>query len=437
LFDRLQSTVKKCNFLKKFSSVNDLRGFLNASIDGLSLFILQSGKQEHHAMSGRITLFLWLILLPCSGIGQVVELNPKTSIHVLKQHLRNNLEQNKYPFLYPRSLNPDGTLRLVESRDWTSGFFSGALWMMYGYTRDASWLDAARKWSIGLEKEKANTGTHDVGLILYTSFGNGYRWTNDEKYKAILLEGAQSLSNRFRPKIGCIRSWDHGKWQFPVIIDNLMNLELLFWATRASGDSSFYKIAITHINTTLQNHFRPDNSSYHVVDYDTLTGKPIAKVTHQGYSNESAWARGQAWGLYGFTLAYRETKDRRYLRQAEKIADFYLEHPNLPKDRIPYWDFNAPGIPDEPRDAAAAAIAASGLLELSQYSTKGETYRAEAVAMLETLSSPEYLAQPGTNNNFFLKHCVGHLPGKSEIDVPLIYGDYYFLEALIRLERLK
>jgi unsaturated chondroitin disaccharide hydrolase len=349
--------------------------------------------------------------------------------------LKRALAGNPYPFLYPRSSNPDGTLLSVESRDWTSGFFAGNLWQLYDYTRDGKLLKAAQRWSVGLEKEKDNRSTHDLGFMLYCSIGHGYRLTKDEHYKNVLLEGARTLATRFNKKTGCIRSWDHGTWQFPVIIDNMMNLELLFWASKVSGDSSFYRVAVTHANTTLKNHFRPDNSSYHVVDYDTASGMAIKKMTHQGFSDESAWARGQAWGLYGFTVAYRETRDRKYLEQAEKIAAFYLSHPNLPADKVPYWDFNASGIPHEPRDASAAAIAASALLELAKYSERGKWYSDNAMAMLKTLSSPTYLATPGTNNNFILKHCVGHKPAEREIDVPLIYADYYFIEALLRISK--
>jgi unsaturated chondroitin disaccharide hydrolase len=381
-------------------------------------------------MKRLIALVIFLYSVP----GSSQPMDVKSDINVLKHHLRNSLRKNTYPFLYPRSTNPDGSLKRVESRDWTSGFFVGNLWQMYDHTRDASWLKAAQKWNVGLEKEKDNTHTHDLGFMLYCSFGNGYRLTRNERYREILLEGARSLCTRFNSKTGCIRSWDHGKWQFPVIIDNMMNLELLFWATKTSGDSSFFNIAVIHANTTMKNHFRKDYSSYHVVDYDTATGTPIAKVTHQGNSNESAWARGQAWGLYGYTMTYRETKDKQYLEVAEKIADFYLSHPNLPDDKIPYWDFDAPA---QERDASAGAIAASALLELSLYSTKGKQYFTAASEMLKSLSSGKYRARPGTNNDFFLMHCVGHKPGNSEIDVPLIYGDYYYLEALIRLEKMQ
>jgi unsaturated chondroitin disaccharide hydrolase len=242
-----------------------------------------------------------------------VKLDANENLEKVKAQLESSLIAYKDPLSYPRGNNADGSLHSTNSADWTSGFYPGNLWYMYEYTQDKKWERAAREWTAGLEKEKFNTHTHDLGFMLYCSFGNGYRLTNDPAYKEILLQGAKSLCTRFNKKAGVIRSWDFGKWQFPVIIDNMMNLEFLFWATKASGDSSFYKIAVTHANTTMKNHFRADNSSYHVIDYDTLTGKAIAKLTAQGYANESAWARGQAWGLYGYTVAYRETKDKRYL----------------------------------------------------------------------------------------------------------------------------
>jgi len=310
---------------------------------------------------------LLILLIPCFFlISASKKFDPKKELVSCKKQLKQRLKNYNDSMRFPRAVK-DGALVAVASNDWTSGFYSGNLWLMYDHTKNKKWEIAARKWTAGLEKEKFNTHTHDLGFMLYCSFGNGYRLTKDPAYKEILLQGAKSLSSRFRKNTGVIRSWNHGKWQFPVIIDNMMNLELLFWATKMTGDSSFYKIAVTHANTTMKNHFRPDNSSYHVVNYDTLNGSVLDKVTHQGYSDESAWARGQAWGLYGYTVAYRETKDKRYLEQAVRIADFYLNHPNLPKDKVPHWDFNAPNIPNEERDASAAAIAASGLLEPCGY----------------------------------------------------------------------
>jgi len=296
--------------------------------------------------------------------------------------------------------------------------------------------EALRSTSL-LEKEKNNTGTHDLGFMMGCSYGNANRIEPKPGYKEILLTSARSLSTRFNPKVGCIKSWDSKTGDFLVIIDNMMNLELLFWATKVSGDSSFYKIAVTHANTTLKNHFRSDNSSYHVLNYDEQTGAVKEKKTAQGAANESAWARGQAWGLYGYTVTYRETKDPIYLEQAKKIANFIVLNPNLPLDGIPYWDFNAPNIPNALRDASAAAILASALLELTRYVGKdlANTYLNLAKNIIKTLSSAEYTGGPGTHGGFILKHGVGHLPAKSEVDVPLTYADYYFIEALMRYKK--
>ncbi|MBN7815200.1 glycoside hydrolase family 88 protein [Algoriphagus sp. YJ13C] len=350
----------------------------------------------------------------------------------LEYSLQNHTDKTKYP----RSVKEDGNLYTVNSSDWTSGFYPGSMWFMYQYTQDEKWAQTAAEWNAALEKEKFNTKTHDLGFMLYCSFGNGLKFTENATYAQILLQGSQSLIKRFDPTVGTIRSWDFGNWEYPVIIDNMMNLEMLFWATKYSGDSIFYKVAVKHADTTLENHFRSDNSSYHVIDYEKATGKVKAKKTHQGFSDESAWARGQAWGLYGFTMVYRETGDKKYLEQAEKIADFYLNHPNLPEDMVPYWDFDAPDIPNAPRDASAAAVAASGLLELGRYSLKGVTYYAAAEKILNSLSSDAYLAKPGTNQGFILMHSTGHMPNKSEIDVPINYADYYFLEAMLRYKML-
>ncbi|HEU5167919.1 MAG TPA: glycoside hydrolase family 88 protein [Chitinophagaceae bacterium] len=338
----------------------------------------------------------------------------------------------------PRTLDSIGNLKLVNSRDWTSGFFPGDLWFLYEYSGKKEWKQQAESFTANIEKEKTNGGTHDMGFKIYCSSGNGYRLTKDPHYKEVIIESARTLITRFNPKVGCIRSWDHHKeqWAYPVIIDNMMNLELLFAATKLTGDSSFYKIAVTHANTTMKNHYRPDNSSYHVVDYDTATGNVKAKQTAQGYADESAWARGQSWGLYGYTVCYRFTKDKRYLEQAEKIAAFILNHPNLPKDLVPYWDFNAPNIPNEERDASAASILASGLYELSIYSKNGKLYREKANTIFESLTN-NYRSPIGENKGFVLLHSTGSKPAKSEVNVPLIYGDYYYLEALLRSKKLK
>jgi len=339
----------------------------------------------------------------------------------------------------PRTTNPDdGSLVTSGTSYWCSGFFPGSLWYLFEYSRDQNILVEAMNRTAPLEKERLNTGTHDLGFMLYNSFGNGYRLSGNPLYKGILVTGAKSLISRYNDTIGCIRSWDHGRWSFPVIVDNMMNLEYLFWATRVTGDSVFFKIAVNHTNKTIQNHFRNDWSSYHVVDYDPATGEVIQKQTAQGAFDESAWARGQAWGLYGFTVAFRETGNEKYLEVAKNIADFILKHPNLPEDMVPYWDFNAPEIPNAKRDASSAAIISSALLELQKYVDKesSEMYLNAAEKIIRTLSSPLYRAGIGENNNFILMHSVGSLPANSEVDVPLSYADYYYIEALMRFREI-
>ncbi len=339
----------------------------------------------------------------------------------------------------PRTLEPDGQMRLVASRDWTSGFFPGSLWYMYEYTKQDQWKDLARLYSAPIEPEKMNGVTHDMGFKVYCSFGNGFRLTGDQDYKNILIQSAKTLITRFKPTAGIIRSWDHNtdKWQCPVIIDNMMNLELLFWAFNETKDSIFYNIAVSHAQKTMENHFREDYSSYHVVDYDTITGEVLKKNTHQGYSHESAWARGQAWGIYGFTMCYRETKNPAFLEHAKAIANYIFTNKNLPADLIPYWDFNAPEIPNEPRDVSAATVTASALYELSLYdATNAVQYKQWADTIIDNLSH-NYLSRPGESRGFLLLHSTGSKPMDSEVDVPLSYADYYFLEALLRKQKLE
>ena len=339
----------------------------------------------------------------------------------------------------PRTIEPDGKLRLVPSRDWTSGFYPGVLWFMYEYTGNEEWAKQARHFTGLIEREKFNGGTHDMGFKMYCSFGNGLRLTGDAAYRDILLQSARTLITRYKEKVGCLRSWDHNrdKWQCPVIIDNMMNLELLFWAFRESGDSTFYNIAVNHARTTMREHFRPDYSTYHVVDYDTITGVALQKHTHQGLAHESAWSRGQAWGLYGFTMCYRETKLPEFLKQAQHIENYLFTHRNMPEDLVPYWDFDAPNIPDEPRDVSAAAVIASALYEMSGYiPEKSNEYIAKADKILKSLSSPAYRSPLNENRGFLLLHSTGSKPSNSEVDAPLIYADYYFLEALLRKKTL-
>ncbi len=332
----------------------------------------------------------------------------------------------------PRTLE-NGRLKLVASKDWTSGFFAGELWYLYELSHDDKWKQLARKYTSAIEQEKLNGTTHDMGFKIYCSVGNGYRLTGDLHYKEVLIRAARTLSTRFNPKVGLIRSWDHHSetWAYPVIIDNMINLELLFEATRLTGDSSFYKIAVSHADKTMKNHFRADFSTFHVVSYNPQTGEVEKRQTHQGYSDASAWARGQAWALYGFTMCYRETKNPAYLKQAEQVAQFIFSNPHMPLDLIPYWDFDAPRIPDEPRDVSAATVIASALYELSAYAKPGNEYLKKANTILHNVAK-NYTSTDGDNKGFILIHSTGAKPMNSEVDVPLSYADYYYLEALVR-----
>lgn len=339
----------------------------------------------------------------------------------------------------PRTIDKDGKLVTSDYEWWCSGFYPGVLWYLYENSKDTVLLQYAREYTARLEKVQYITTNHDVGFMLYCSYGNGLRITGDNSYKSVLLNGAKSLSTRYKQNIGLIRSWDFNKerWQYPVIIDNMMNLELLTWASRET-DSVYYKdIAINHADKTLQNHFRDDYSCYHVVSYDTITGTPHCKETWQGLNDESSWARGQAWALYGYTYMFRETKNVKYLDQAIKISNYLLSHPNMPDDGIPYWDFDAEDIPNALRDASAAAIICSALIELSDYVglSYGKKLLSFAEKQIRTLSAGEYLAEPGTNGDFILKHSVGFYNQNSEVDVPLTYADYYYVEALMRMKK--
>lgn len=362
---------------------------------------------------------------------------------IVAQHTaQTDLIEQSGQLLNPRNINSEGKITYVPIDDWTSGFFPGNMWFTYELTGDQKWAKLAAKYTEALDSVKHLKWHHDVGFMIGSSYLNGYRLGDKAAYKDVIVEAARSLSTRFRPGAGVIQSWDADKgwqaergWKCPVIIDNMMNLELLFVATELSGDSTFHHIAVKHADTTLANHFRADNSCYHVIDYDPETGVVRGKQTAQGYADESSWARGQAWALYGYTVCYRYTHDKRYLDQAERVYKFIFTHKNLPEDLIPYWDFDAPNIPNEPRDASAAACTASALYELSTY-LPGKDYREMADKIVKSLSSTDYMAKVGTNGNFILMHSVGSIPHGAEIDVPINYADYYFLEALIRMRNL-
>lgn len=340
----------------------------------------------------------------------------------------------------PRTISKSGSLTMINPNDWCSGFFPGSLWQIYNYTHDSYWRQQAISFTWLIEDAKWNTGTHDLGFMMNNSFGKAWELTGERSYKDVVLQSAKSLITRYNPKVGCIRSWgrNNDTKKFTVIIDNMMNLEMLFRATQETGDSTYYKIAVKHADTTMKNHFRPDYSSYHVVEYDPATGNVQSRHTAQGFSDDSFWSRGQAWGLYGYTLCYRFTQNPAYLAQARHIADFFFGLPNLPEDLIPYWDMKAPNIPNTPRDASAAAIMASALYELSAYVSPADSKRYKDIAdkMVDSLNK-HYQAEPGTSYGFLLLHSTGHHPGNSEIDVPLNYADYYYLEALGRKKALE
>lgn len=350
-------------------------------------------------------------------------------------HMIKELDKLDSKDLFPRTNNSYmQRLQTTSSDWWCSGFYPGTLFYLYEETGKPGLYEEGQRMLTLLEKEQFNVETHDIGFMMYCSYGNANRIAPRPEYKEILLNSAKSLITRFNPNVGCIKSHNRKPEEFIVIIDNMMNLELLFWATQETGDSIYYNIAVTHANTTMKNHFRSDNSLYHGINYNPDNGEVVYYQAGQGFSEQSAWARGQSWGLYGYTMMYRFTKDQKYLDQAVKIAEFQFNHPNMPDDLIPYWDFNAPDISYALRDASAAAINCSGLIELAQYVSPelSEKYMAYARKILLGLSSPAYTATNGANGGFILMHSVGNIPAMTELDVPLTYADYYYVEALKR-----
>ena len=386
-----------------------------------------------------IRLKLFGIFLLCTSVvfaqGDMREIIEENFNFAARQY-QFMMGQNPTPDRMPQSYNAKtGKFDARAITWWCSGFYPGSLWYIYEQTGNETLRKEAERALKVIEPNQHFTGNHDLGFMVYCSFGNAFRITGKPEYKQIILNGAAALSTRYRPQIRSIQSWNKNDYfNCPVIIDNLMNLEMLIWASRNGGDQKFHDIAVAHANTTIAEHFRPDYSSYHVVDYDLEKGKAIRKATWQGAANTSAWSRGQAWALYGYTMLYGLTRDPAYLTQAQGIAGFMLNHPNLPEDKIPYWDFDAPMQPKAYRDASAGAIMASALLELGQYTSGPEKdrYVKDATHMLRSLASSQYRAAYGENGGFLLKHSVGALPLNSEIDVPLVYADYYFLEGLKR-----
>ena len=381
-------------------------------------------------------LFSLLVLGSC-GAGPDPKLESvKHAIDVARSQLElSSAEFDSLPG-FPRSLMPK--FKVVDAKDWTSGFYPGTLWEAYRLTGDEHLRAEAEKFTARLEGIQYYKGTHDLGFMVFCSYGQQQQTLHDAHSAEVIVEAANSLISRCDSTVGLIRSWDFGEWNYPVIIDNMMNLEMLFWASKHTGDPKYRNVAVRHADLTMQNHFREDGSSYHVVSYND-DGTVESRGTFQGYSDSSAWARGQGWGLHGYTMCYRETGDAKYLDHARRIALFIMNHPRTPADLIPYWDYDAPDIPDAPRDASAAAVIASALFELSTLvpEEEGRSYFERAERMLMSLSSDAYLAEKGTNGGFILRHSVGHLPAQSEIDTPLNYADYYYLEAIGRYLSLR
>lgn len=328
-----------------------------------------------------------------------------------------------------------GSLRTCGIYDWTSGFFPGSLWLAYQLTGNDSLKQQAIEYTNMLAPVQHFSKTHDIGFMINCSYGNALRLAPNDTIQQVIVNAADQLAKRFDKRIGCIRSWDFGRWNFPVIIDNMMNLDLLYSAWHLTGNKKYYDIATTHALTTMRNHFRKDFTCYHVVSYNN-DGTVEEKCTHQGKNDASAWARGQAWAVYGYTQCYRETKDKRFLAQAVNVANMIMNRVKT-DDGIPYWDYDAPATDATPRDASAAAVTASAMLELSSYAADGKRYSDYAERLLRALASDKYMAKPGDNHGFILMHSTGSLPNGSEIDTPLNYADYYFLEALCRYKDMQ
>jgi hypothetical protein len=379
---------------------------------------------------------LILLCLPHRAVAQDLDVLVKHALKFASDQLKRSVVEINDSTRFARCSMPDGSWKTTAAREWTSGFFPGALWYMYEYTKDPFFKKSAEKWTAGMAAERFDTGTHDLGFKIFCSYGSGNLLSPSEEYQKVIVQAAKTLSGRFNPVVGCIKSWDNRKWVYPVIVDNMMNLELLFWAAERGGPKTLRAIAVKHAETTMKNHFRADGGTYHVLSYDTTNGSVLVRNTHQGYADESVWARGQAWAIYGFTMTYRFTKDPRFLETAQRAADYFIQR--LPADQVPYWDFQAPEIPNEPRDVSAAAICSSALFELSSYvktDAQKTQYLDRAKNILRSLCSAPYLAE-GTSSHALLNHAVGSKPAKSEVDVSIIYADYYFLEAILRYLQL-
>ena len=363
------------------------------------------------------------------------------SIHQVCDTMFISRQLERDPSIFKDSIESESTPELAgqtllcPASDWTSGFFPGSLWYAYELTENNTLKTQAIEYTNLLNPVRYYKGTHDLGFMVNCSYGNAERLSPNDTIAAVMKETADNLCGRFNDSIGAIRSWDFGTWNFPVIIDNMMNLDLLFNVAKATGDNRYKDIAIKHAMTTMHNHFRPDYTCWHVVSYNN-DGTVENKQTFQGKNDDSSWARGQAWAIYGYTACYRETNDSIFLNFAKDIADMIMNRVKT-DDAIPYWDYDAPVTKETPRDVSAASVTASAMIELSTMVPDGQKYLDYAEKILKSLSSDAYLAKVGDNQGFILMHSVGSLPNGSEIDTPLNYADYYYLEALKRFMDLK
>lgn len=397
-----------------------------------------------HCFGWKRCLSCLLIFSACQRPDYTVEVSPLATLDAAQilrwrwQKLSKQWAAQPDQDLLPHSWSP-ATQQAVRvlPHVWTSGFFPACLWQAYAATGDTMWRRAAQSYLPRLAPQADNRRTHDLGFMIYLSHAPAWTLLGDRSALEVIERAASSLASRYDSRSGLIRSWETtGRWQQPTIIDNLMNLELLFAASRWLGDSSWYQMAHTHALRSAELHQRADGSHFHVVDIDPATGQVRAKGNRQGLHDHSVWSRGQAWAIYGFAMAYRETADTILLHAARRSAQYFLTQ--LPPDAIPYWDFALPNPEGEPRDASAGAIAAAGLLLLAEQESVdslAQLWKMGSRDLLRSLAAPPMLTREA-RHHFTLQHATGNAKRNHEVDVPLIYADYYFTEALCRWEQL-
>lgn len=416
-----------------------MRFFLNLFLSGIFLSSCQSNVNNEKWVCDALDVASYQLKFTAQELKDSVVMPRSLWTGYDVSFLESQLERDASTFADSLWANPPkeklGTRRNCNIYDWTSGFFPGSLWYAYELTGDADLKNEAIDYTNRMFPVSKYKDNHDIGFMINCSYGNAMRLAPNDSIMDVIVETAENLCSRFNVQIGCIRSWDFGHWNYPVIIDNMMNLDLLFNATNLTGNQKYKQVAIKHAYTTMKHHFRPDFTSFHVVSYND-DGSVELKGTHQGKNDDSAWARGQGWAVYGYTSCYRETKDVRFLNQAVNVAEMIIKR-NVASDKVCYWDFDAPIKMETPRDASAAAVIASAFLELSTFAENGDRYFDYAEEILKSLSSKKYLSEKGQNKGFVLMHSVGSLPHGSEIDTPINYADYYYLEALKRYNDLK